>query len=69
MKFDTKGIHEWTKQYGEAGNDFGNAIGVDTSGNIFTTGSSDGDLNGEVNNGTGMLYDYDAFMMTLTSQE
>jgi len=69
MKFNTKGIHDWTKQYGEAGMDFGNGIAVDENGNFFTTGATDGNLEGQQNNGDGSLYIYDAFMMRHDSAE
>ena len=66
MKFSTKGVYDWTLQYGEANQDFGNAIAVDANDNIFTTGATDGDLEGQPSNGDGSAYSYDAFLMKHT---
>ncbi len=69
MKYEAGGIHAWTQQYGEAGHDRGYAIALDASGNILTVGASDGDLNGETNNGSGTLYNFDIFLMKLSRQD
>lgn len=63
MKLTSKGALAWTKQYGEDNMDYGNAIAVNAAGNIFTTGVTDGNLEGQENNGDGSAYNYDAFLM------
>ena len=49
IKYDTDGNQQWAKTYdGVAnGNDFGNSVTVDTSGNVYVTGSSAGAETGQ----------------------
>ncbi|MBU1244219.1 hypothetical protein KKD52_15055 [Myxococcota bacterium] len=44
---DATGTHLWTSQWGTAGNDSGNAVAVDPSGDITVTGTTDGALEGQ----------------------
>ena len=43
-KFDSNGIEQWTKQYGTVKKDVGNSIAVDTEGNIFVAGYTEGTI-------------------------
>ncbi len=55
-KFDSSGNVLWTRQIGTTENDNGHAVTVDSSGNVYISGSTSGDLDG-VNAGS-----YDAFL-------
>ncbi len=47
LKLDTNGAYQWHTFYGSgAGNDYGNGIAVDVSGNVYLTGQSDATWNG-----------------------
>jgi len=49
LKLDGSGDYRWHTFYGSAGDDFGQGIAVDTSGNIFVAGYSDESWNGSDN--------------------
>ena len=55
-KYGSSGTHLWTRQFGTAGNDIGNAVATDSSGNVFATGYVSGALPGQTQSG-----DSDAF--------
>jgi hypothetical protein len=57
-KFSRAGTLLWTVQAGGDGEDYSNAIAVDSSGNVLIAGYSTGDVNGVVNQGG-----RDAFVM------
>jgi hypothetical protein len=50
-KYDSSGNKQWTKLLGTAAPDDATGVAVDGSGNIYVTGSTDGNLNGNTNAG------------------
>jgi hypothetical protein len=61
IKYNQGGIKEWTKQIGTAFDDIAYGISIDTSGNAYITGSTDGTL-GDSNYG-----EYDIFVTKYNS--
>jgi len=61
-KYDPDGNELWTRQFGTAGHDYGYAVVVDGSGDIFVSGSVDGALAGQtsVGNTDAFVRKYDA---------
>jgi hypothetical protein len=55
-KYDTNGNKIWTKQLGTADYDWGYGVATDASGNIYVTGRTDGDLDGNAEIGYGDIF-------------
>jgi hypothetical protein len=51
VKYDSSGTKQWTKQLGTSSTDEGEGVTTDSSGNIYVTGGTDGDLDGNTNLG------------------
>ena len=51
IKYDSAGNKQWTRQLGSANYDEGKGVAVDTSGNVYITGYTYGDLDGNTNAG------------------
>jgi hypothetical protein len=50
-KWNSSGVKQWTKQWGTSESDYGNSVVVDNLGNIYVTGNTKGNLDGNTNNG------------------
>ena len=61
-KLDSNGKILWTKTFGDSLDDVGYSVELDSNGDLFIGGSTNGNLNGIQNNG-----DYDVFLMKLDS--
>lgn len=46
VKYDSSGVKQWTRQLGTAGDDDAYGVAVDSKGNIYITGHTDGSLDG-----------------------
>ncbi len=55
-KFDSSGNKIWTKQWGTNLDDLGFGVSVDGSGNIYVTGSTTGELDGNTNAGSSDIF-------------
>ena len=51
VKYNSSGTKQWTKQLGTSSSEEGNDVTTDSSGNIYVTGYTDGDLDGNTNSG------------------
>jgi hypothetical protein len=56
VKYDSSGIKQWTQQLGSSSADFAYGITSDGSDNIYVTGSTSGDLDGNTNAGSSDLF-------------
>jgi hypothetical protein len=59
-KLDSAGSEIWIRQIGAAGDDFGTAVAVDKSSNVFVAGTTEGTLAGQRSEGN-----FDAFVRKL----
>ena len=51
VKYNSSGVKQWTKQLGTSSYDSGYGVTVDSSNNIYVTGSTQGGLDGNTNSG------------------
>lgn len=56
VKFDGQGVKKWTRELGSAGMEGANAVATDASGNVYVTGSTFGDLDGNTRAGNSDLF-------------
>jgi hypothetical protein len=61
-KYDAAGNKQWTRLFGTGASDSGYGISLDSSSNCYITGSTSGDLDGNINQGDGDIFvsKYDA---------
>jgi hypothetical protein len=60
VKYDSEGDWKWTQKIGTSSYDAGDGITTDSSGNVYLTGVTSGNLDGNTNAG-----EYDLFVMKL----
>jgi len=51
VKYNATGTKQWTRQLGTSSNDYGYAVTVDTNGNIYVTGDTNGSMDGNTSAG------------------
>jgi len=62
VKYNSSGVKQWAKQLGSSGWDQGKGVTVDSSDNIYVTGSTNGGLDGNTNSGS-----FDVFLVKYNS--
>ena len=56
LKYNSSGIKQWTKLLGTSYEDRGEGVTTDSSGNIYVTGTTSGDLDGNTNSGSSDIF-------------
>jgi uncharacterized delta-60 repeat protein len=56
LKYNSSGTKQWTRQFGSNSSDIGAGVTVDSSGNIYMTGNTDGGLDGNTNSGKNDIF-------------
>ena len=62
VKYNSSGTKQWTKQLGTSSGDYGNDVTIDSSDNVYVTGSTGGGLDGNTNSDN-----YDIFLLKYNS--
>jgi uncharacterized delta-60 repeat protein len=52
VKYNSSGTKQWTKQLGTSYSDYANGVATDSSGNVYLTGNTSGELDGNTNSGS-----------------
>ena len=66
-KFDTSGNHLWTRQFGNAGQQVGEGMIVDATGNVYIAGTTSGSWGGPAGGDGNATNPYDGYLMKLDS--
>lgn len=66
-KFDASGNHLWTRQFGNSGQQFGDGVVVDATGNIYIAGGTSGSWGGPAGGDGNATNPYDGYLMKLDS--
>jgi hypothetical protein len=56
VKYNSSGIKQWTQQLGTSSGDTGRGVTVDSSDNIYVSGNTGGDLDGNTNSGNSDIF-------------
>ena len=56
IKYNSSGTKQWTKQLGTSSDELGNGVTTDSSGNVYVTGWTGGDLDGNTSSGSGDIF-------------
>ena len=52
VKYYDNGTKQWTKQFGSTSGEQANGVANDSSGNVYLTGNTEGELDGNTNSGS-----------------
>ena len=63
VKYNSSGVKQWTRQMGTSLNDYGDGTVIDSSNNIYVTGTTGGGLDGNISSGG-----YDIFLVKYNSR-
>ena len=56
VKYNSSGTKQWTKQLGTSSDDRAYGVAVDSSGNVYAAGFTNGGLDGNTNSGSSDLF-------------
>jgi len=56
VKYNSSGTKQWTKQIGTPSSEYGEDVTTDSSGNIYVTGYTEGELDGNTNSGESDIF-------------
>lgn len=56
IRYDAAGVVQWTRQWGTSGSDEAAGVAVDVTGNVYVTGTTYGDLDGQTSLGSADVF-------------